>query len=63
MNAADGAAIVALDVIDDESLIEAGRLIWETPRRPGLRHRIQGLEYALSAYWRSVGLIRRSLPS
>ncbi|WP_246148415.1 four-carbon acid sugar kinase family protein [Skermanella pratensis] len=58
---ARGAAIVALDVIDAETLAEAGRLVWE---RGGGRNgeRVfaigsQGLEYALVAWWRKAGLI------
>jgi uncharacterized protein YgbK (DUF1537 family) len=53
-----GAAIVSLDVLDYETLIEAGRLVWEH----GGGERVfgigsQGFEAALVAYWRSVGLL------
>jgi 3-oxoisoapionate kinase len=54
---AGGAAIVALDVIDDETLIEAGRLVWERGGSKVFAIGSQGLEYALAAYWRSAGLI------
>jgi uncharacterized protein YgbK (DUF1537 family) len=54
---ADGAAIVALDVIDDQTLIDAGRLVWERGGDRVFAIGSQGLEYALVAYWRSIGLI------
>ena len=52
-----GATIVSLDVIDQETLVEAGRLIWE--RHAGQMFGIgsQGFEAALVAYWRSAGLL------
>jgi uncharacterized protein YgbK (DUF1537 family) len=60
---ADGAAVVALDVIDDETLIKAGRLVWERGGDRVFAIGSQGLEYALVAYWRSVGLIPREPPA
>ncbi len=51
------AQIVALDVIDDASLAEAGRLIWENRGERLFAVGSQGIEYALVAYWRSEGLI------
>lgn len=53
-----GAAIVSLDVLDHETLVEAGRLIWDH----GGEHHVfgigsQGFDAALVAYWRSVGLL------
>jgi uncharacterized protein YgbK (DUF1537 family) len=59
---ADGAAIVALDVIDDETLAEAGRLVWERGGDRVFAIGSQGLEYALVAYWRSAGLIPAEPP-
>jgi uncharacterized protein YgbK (DUF1537 family) len=50
-----GARIVALDVIDDETLAAAGRLIWEAGARFVIGS--QGVEYALVAAWREAGLI------
>jgi len=54
---ADGGEIIALDVVDDETLRACGRLIWEN--RDGLRFVVgsQGAEYALVAHWRAEGLI------
>jgi 3-oxoisoapionate kinase len=60
---AGGAAIVALDVIDDETLIEAGRLVWERDGSRVFAIGSQGLEYALVAYWRSAGLIPAEPPA
>ncbi len=52
---AAGAEIVAFDVIDAETLGEAGRVIWEA--RPPLVIGSQGVEYALIAAWRADGLL------
>lgn len=51
------AEIVALDVVDDESLVATGRLIWENRGNRLLAIGSQGVEYALTAYWRKAGLI------
>jgi uncharacterized protein YgbK (DUF1537 family) len=53
----EGAEIVAVDVLDDESLAEAGRLIWENRGEQLLVIGSQGVEYALIAHWRAAGLI------
>ena len=52
-----GAQIVSLDVIDHETLVEAGRLIWERGGRPVFGIGSQGFEAALVAYWRDRGLL------
>ncbi|CAN5213683.1 four-carbon acid sugar kinase family protein [soil metagenome] len=60
---AEGAEIVSLDVLDRQTLIEAGRLIWE---RRGKRLFVvgsHGVEQALVAYWQSAGLIPAGAPS
>ncbi|MFO1134944.1 MAG: four-carbon acid sugar kinase family protein [Rhodoblastus sp.] len=58
---AGGAQIVSLDVLDEETLIEAGRLVWS-----GAAQRFclgsQGLEAALAAWWRKAGLIPAAPP-
>ena len=46
-----GAKIVALDVIDDETLAEAGRLVWRDGKTPVFAIGSQGIEYALVAHW------------
>lgn len=52
-----GAAIVSIDVLDRETLTEAGRLIWESGGGRVFGIGSQGFEAALVAYWRSVGLL------
>lgn len=54
---AEGARIVALDVLDDETLAEAGRLVWENRGERLFAIGSQGLEYALVAHWRQAGLL------
>ena len=54
---ADGARIVAIDVLDDETLVEAGRLVWEQRGERLLTVGSQGVEYALVAYWQAAGLL------
>lgn len=60
---ADGAKVVSLDVLDEETLIEAGRLVWE---RGGAQQVFgigsQGFEAALVAYWRASGLLPEQEP-
>ncbi|HTT12093.1 MAG TPA: 3-oxo-isoapionate kinase OiaK [Burkholderiaceae bacterium] len=56
--------VVLIDVLDDATLLEAGRLVWET-RGDGLfSASSSGLAYALTAYWRSRGWLPQepSLP-
>ncbi len=54
---ADGDRIVSIDVLDRETLVEAGRLIWEFggDRIFGLGS--QGFEAALVAWWQASGLL------
>jgi len=54
---ARGAEIVSLDVLDRETLIEAGRLIWENRGDHLFGIGSQGFEAALVAYWQSAGLV------
>ncbi|MDP4022977.1 four-carbon acid sugar kinase family protein [Methylobacterium sp. NEAU 140] len=54
---AAGAEIVSLDVLDRETLTEAGRLIWERAGAPAFGLGSQGFEAALVAYWRAAGLL------
>ena len=55
--AGDDAPAILIDVVDDETLREAGRLVWEH-RGDGLfSASSSGLEYALVAHWRDAGLI------
>jgi uncharacterized protein YgbK (DUF1537 family) len=52
-----GAEVVSLDVLDRETLVEAGRLVWERGGARIFGVGSQGFEAALVAYWRSAGLI------
>lgn len=56
----DGTAIVAIDVLDDETLAEAGRLIWSKKAGPAFAVGSQGLENALVAHWRATGFLAES---
>jgi uncharacterized protein YgbK (DUF1537 family) len=58
-----GCEIVALDVLDEETLAEAGRLIWENRGERLLAIGSQGVEYALVAYWRKCGLLPHDVPA
>lgn len=51
----DGADIIAIDVMDEETLTEAGRLIWNNGQGPVIAIGSQGVEYALVAHWRASG--------
>ncbi|MDD0837841.1 four-carbon acid sugar kinase family protein [Curvibacter sp. HBC61] len=51
--------IVLIDVLDDETLLEAGRLVW-SQRGPGLfSASSSGLCYALTRYWQHQGWLPR----
>lgn len=58
--AGDDAPVVLIDVLDDETLAQAGRLVWEQ-RGPGVfTASSSGLQYALAAHWREAGLLPSS---
>jgi uncharacterized protein YgbK (DUF1537 family) len=57
---AEGADIVSLDVLDAETLREAGRLIWEHGSARQFVVGSQGVEQALVAYWRATGQMSSS---
>ncbi|MDX6806209.1 four-carbon acid sugar kinase family protein [Terrihabitans rhizophilus] len=52
-----GRALISLDVIDQETLQEVGRLIWEHRGERLFAVGSQGVEYALVAHWRAAGLL------
>ncbi len=54
---AKGAEIVAIDIVDAETLAAAGRLIWECRGEHLFAVGSQGLEYALVAHWQAAGLL------
>jgi 3-oxoisoapionate kinase len=53
----EGARILSLDIVDQETLAEAGRLVWEHREPVQFVIGSQGVDYALIAYWQSRGLI------
>jgi 3-oxoisoapionate kinase len=61
---ADDVPIVLLDVVDEETLAEAGRLVWEGRGGGIFSASSSGLQYALAAHWRSRGWVpaQPSLP-
>lgn len=56
------ARAVLFDVIDAETLAEAGRLIWQARGNGVLAVASSGLEYALVAHWRASGLLPATPP-
>ena len=58
MREAATGGVVALDVVDEETLAAAGALVWSSARRM-FALGSQGLEYALVAAWRAAGLAPR----
>jgi 3-oxoisoapionate kinase len=57
---AAGADVVSLDMLDEGTSVEAGRLIWERGEHPVFGVGSQGFEAALVAYWREAGLLPAS---
>jgi len=54
---AAGATVIALDVVDEETLAAAGALVWEAAEAGQIfAAGSQGVEYALVAAWRAAGL-------
>lgn len=47
--------VVALDVLDEQTVREVGRLVWEQRGSGLFCAASSGLQYALAAYWRSRG--------
>ena len=58
----NGNALISLDILDEQSLALAGRLIWENRGERLFAIGSQGIEYALTAYWRSVDLLPKDPP-
>ncbi|MHA1571833.1 MAG: four-carbon acid sugar kinase family protein, partial [Alphaproteobacteria bacterium] len=58
-----GAEVVAIDVLDHQTLVEAGRLIWQNRGERLFVVGSQGIEYALTAYWQDAGLIPPAPPA
>lgn len=56
--------VVSIDVMDEETLEAAGRLVWQARGRGLFTASSSGLQYALAAHWRAAGLLpaQPSLP-
>lgn len=54
---AAGAEILSLDIVDQDTLAEAGRLVWENRESCQFAVGSQGLEYALIAYFQARGWV------
>lgn len=52
-----GFDILLFDVLDDARMLTSGRLIWESSQEsPQFVVGSSGIEYALTSYWKSIGL-------
>ena len=58
---AAGAAILSIDVMDEETLAEAGRLLWRGGAETVFAIGSQGVEYALVEHWRRSGVLPQSV--
>ncbi|HEY5206503.1 MAG TPA: four-carbon acid sugar kinase family protein [Roseiarcus sp.] len=50
-----GRSLLTLDIVDDETLLWAGELMWSRRNRSLFAIGSQGVEYALVAHWRAKG--------
>jgi len=53
----DDQPVVLIDVLDDETLREAGRLVWQHRGAGVFSASSSGLSYALATHWQSIGEI------
>lgn len=60
--AAGDRPVVLIDVLDDETLLAAGRLVWEGRGQGVFSASSSGLQYALAAHWRASGLVDAPRP-
>ena len=54
--------VVLIDVLDEQTLGEAGRLVWEQRGAGVFTASSSGLQYALAAWWRTQGLLPAAAP-
>ena len=59
----EGARILLVDGLDDETMAAAGRLMWEGRAARPFVAGSQGVEYALIAWWRQLGLLKAEYPT
>ena len=53
----DAVPVVMIDVLDEETLLAAGRLVWEQRGAGLFSASSSGMQYALAAHWRDGGLL------
>ncbi|CAL8478400.1 3-oxo-isoapionate kinase OiaK [Caballeronia sp. S22] len=53
----DDGPVVMIDVLDEETLAAAGKLVWEGRGEGVFTASSSGLQYALAAHWRANGLV------
>ncbi len=56
------APVVFIDVLDDETLRAAGRLVWAQRGAGVFSASSSGLTYALASHWQSIGLVGEATP-
>ena len=54
--------VVFIDVLDDETLRAAGRLVWDHRGAGVFSASSSGLDYALAAHWQAIGLVTPPAP-
>ncbi|GHC86198.1 type III effector Hrp-dependent outer domain-containing protein [Pseudorhodoferax aquiterrae] len=62
LQAAAEPPVVLIDVLDAQTLCEAGRLVWEQRGAGVFTASSSGLQYALTAWWRAQGLLPEAAP-
>ena len=60
--AAGDRPVVLIDVLDDETLQAAGRLVWDGRGDGVFSASSSGLPYALAAHWRAIGVVDAPRP-
>ncbi|SAL10106.1 HPr kinase [Caballeronia peredens] len=53
----DDIPVVMIDVLDEETLAAAGKLVWDARGEGVFTASSSGLQYALAAHWRACGLV------
>jgi uncharacterized protein YgbK (DUF1537 family) len=59
----DDCPIVLLDVLDDETMIRAGEIVWQARDTRLFSASSSGLQYALVSYWRHIGMVPATPPA
>ena len=55
-------SVVLIDILDDETLANAGELVWENRGQGIFTASSSGLEYALTTYWHKKSLLPKPTP-